>query len=182
MKKKSLHFDKNEENNYDNEYEFKIKLFAKKHNYNLIDDKVIQFAISLKNEIISSLEKNASKSDRIKIKNIKWIEKYLDGIHENLIERKMRISTLIKKHKDFVYTSNRDLVARPLGKRNILSRRKWIWIRDQYHLLKEKKTVHTNEEYSRLIRSELFKNKPDFWEGNIYEIDTITDILNRQNW
>ena len=182
MKKKSLNFDKNEDNGYINEYDLKIKLFATKHNFNLIDDKVIQFAISLKNEIIDSLEKNDSRSDRNKIKHIKWIEKYLDGIHENLLERKMRIPTLIKKHKDFVYTSNKDLVARPLGKRNILSRRKWIWIRDQYHILKKKKTVHTNEEYSRLIRSILFKNKPDFWEGNIYEIDTITDIINRQNW
>ena len=48
--------------------------------------------------------------------------------------------------------------------------------------LKKKKIVNTNEEYSRLIRSELFKNKPDFWEGNIYEIDTIKKILDRQNW
>ena len=42
--------------------------------------------------------------------------------------------------------------------------------------------ANTNEEYSRLIRSELFKKKPEFWEGNIYELDTIKDILDRQNW
>ena len=47
---------------------------------------------------------------------------------------------------------------------------------------KKKNIVNTNEEYSRLIRSELLKNKPDFWEGSIYEIDTIKDILDRQNW
>ena len=182
MKIFSLNFDKNKEQDYDNEYEFKIKSFAIKHNYNFFDDKVIQYTISLKNEIIDSLEKNSSNSDKIKVKYIKWIEKYLDEIHENLIERKMKISTTIKKQKDFVYISNRNLVARPLGKRNILSRRKWIWIRDQYHRLKKKKIANTNEEYSRMIRSELLKNKPQFWEGNIYEIETIKNILDRQNW
>ncbi len=136
----------------------------------------------MKNEIINSLDRNSSNADKIKLKYIKWIEKYLDDIHENLIKRKMKISTTIKKQKSFVYTSKRNLIARPLGKRNILSRRKWIWIRDQYHFLKKKNIANTNEEYSRLIRSELFKNKPDFWEGNIYEIGTIKEILDRQNW
>ena len=182
MKDSFPEFDKSEGHDYDNEYEFKIKSFAEKYNYSLFDDRVFQYAISLKNEIIDSLEKDSSKSDEIKINYIKWIEKFLDGIHENLIEQKIKISTIIKKQKDFVYSSKKTLVARPLGKRNILSRRKWIWIRDQYHLLKKKKAAHTNEEYSRLIRSELFKNKPDFWEGNIYEIETIKDILDRQNW
>ena len=182
MKNSSSNFDKNEKHDYDNEYEFKIKSFVIKHNCNFFDDRVIKYAIRLKNEIINSLDKNSSNADKIKVKYIKWIEKYLDDVHENLIERKMRISTTIKKQKDFVYTSNRNLIARPLGKRNILSRRKWIWIRDQYHFLKKKNIANTNEEYSRLIRSELFKNKPDFWEGNIYEIDTIKDILDRQNW
>ena len=182
MKNSFSNLDKNEKYDYDNEYEFKIKSFALKHNFNFFDDNVIQYTISLKNEIINSLEKNSSSSDKIKVKNIKWIEKYLDKIHENLIDRKMKIPTTIKKQKDFVYTSNKNLVARPLGKRNILSRRKWIWIRDQYHFLKKKNIANTNEEYSRLIRSELFKNKPDFWEGNIYQVDTIKEILDRQNW
>ena len=182
MKDFSSNFDKKEKHGYDNEYEFKIKSFAIKNNYNFFDDKVIQYAINLKNEIILSLEKNSSSSDKIKVKYIKWIEKYLDKIHENLIERKMKVPTTIKKQKDFVYTSNKNLVARPLGKRNILSRRKWIWIRDQYYYMKKKKIASTNEQYSKLIRSELFKNKPYFWEGNIYEVETIKDILDRQNW
>ena len=182
MKNSSSNFDKKENHDYDNEYELKIKSFAIKHNCNFFDDKVIKYAIRLKNEIINSLDRNSSNADKIKVKYIKWIEKYLDDVHENLIERKMKISTTIKKQKDFVYTSNKNLIARPLGKRNILSRRKWIWIRDQYHFLKKKNIANTNEEYSRLIRSELFKNKPDFWEGNIYEIGTIKEILDRQNW
>ena len=50
-----------------------------KNNYNFFDDKVIQYTISLKNEIIDSLEKTfliRIKSN--KVKYIKWIEKYLD--------------------------------------------------------------------------------------------------------
>ena len=180
MKNSFSIFDENKEN--DNEHESKIQSFISRHNYNVFDDKVIQYIIRLKNEIIDSLEKKSSKSDKIKVQQIKWIEKYLDGIHELMIEKKMRISTIIKKQKDFVYTSNRNLIGRPLGKRNILSRRKWIWIRDQYHIIKKKKVANTNEEYSRLIRSELFKNKPEFWEGSIYEIETIIDILDKQNW
>ena len=182
MKNSSSNFDKNDKNDYDNEYEYKIKSFAIKNDYNLFHDKVIKYAITLKNDIINSLDRNFSKSDKIKVMYIKWIEKHLDEIHENLIERKMKIPTILKKQKDFVYTLNRNLVARPLGKRNILSRRKWIWIRDQYYSLKKKNIANTNEEYSRLIRSELFKKKPEFWEGNIYELDTIKDILDRQNW
>ena len=180
MKSFFLNLDKNKD--HYNEYELKIKSFVMEQDYNFFDDRVIQYAISLKNEIIGSLKKDSSKSDKIKVENIKWIEKYIDAIHEYLIEKKMKISTIIKKQKSFVYTSNRILVGRPLGKRNILSRRKWIWIRDQFHLLKKKKVAHTNEEYARLIRSELFKNTPDFWEGSIYEIETITDILDRQKW
>jgi len=182
MKNSSSNFDKNEKHNYANKYEFKIKSFAIKNNYNFFDDKVIQYTISLKNEIIDSLDKNSSNSVKNKVKYIKWIEKYLDKIHENLIKRKMKIPITLKKQKDFVYTSNRNLVARPLGKRNILSRRKWIWIRDQYYHLRKKEIANTNDEYSRLIRSELLKNKPYFWEGNIYEVETIKDILDRQNW
>ena len=56
---------------------------------------------------LSKSRKNSSNSDKIKVKYIKWIEKYLDEVHENLIERKMKISTIIKKQKDFVYTSNK---------------------------------------------------------------------------
>ena len=60
----------------------------------------------------------------------------------------MKIPTSIKKQKDFVYTSNKNLKLGPLGKEIFFPRRKWIWIRDQYRHLKEK-IAHTNEEYSR---------------------------------
>ena len=138
MKNSSSNFDKNGENDYDNEYELKIKSFSIKYDYNFFDDKVIQYAVSLKNEIINSLEKNSSKSDNIKVRYIKWIEKHLDEIHEYLIEKNKNTYN-IKETKRFCLYLNQNLVARPLGKRNILSRRKWIWIRNQYQLLKKKK-------------------------------------------
>ena len=47
---------------------------------------------------------------------------------------------------------------------------------------KKKKVAHTTEEYARLIRSELFKNRPEFWEGNVYKTKTISEILDKQNW
>ena len=172
----------NQEFDCENEYYFKIKSFAAEHEYSFFNSEVIKFAISLKNEIIGDLKKDSSKSDKIKVEHIKWIEKYLDGVHDFMIQQKIKIPIIIKKQKSFVYTSNKNLIARPLGKRNILSRRKWIWIRDQYYKLKEKKVAYNPEEFAKLIRSQLFKEKPEFWDGNIYELETITDIIKRQKW
>lgn len=136
----------------------------------------------MKNDIISSLKKTPSKIGQNKIGYIKWIENYIDEAHEHLIKQKMKVPALIKKQKNYVYISNKNLVARHLGKRNILSRRKWIWLRDKYYYFKKKKVAHTTEEYARLIRSELINDKPEFWEGNIYETKTISIIINKQNW
>ena len=136
----------------------------------------------MKDDIISSIKKTPSEIDQNKIGYIKWIENYIDEAHEYLIEQKMKVPALIKKQKYYVYASYKGLVARHLGKRNILSRRKWIWIRDKYYYFKKKNVAYTNEEYARLIRSELFKNKPEFWEGNIYETKTISEIIDKQNW
>ena len=172
----------NKEYDCENEYDFKINSFAEKHDYNFWDEEVIEYAIKIKTEIISSLEKDSSNSDKIKVDHIKWIEKYLNNIHDFMIQQKMQISILIKKHKNFVYTTNAKLIGRPLGKRNTQSRRKWLWIRDQYYKLKEKKIAHTNEEYARLIRSQLFKRKPDFWGENIYTLETMIEIIRKQKW
>ena len=165
-----------------NEYKHKIESYAAEHEYNFFDYKVIVYAIGLKDDLISSFKKKPLKIDQNKIGHIKWIENYIDQAHEYLIEKKMKVPALIKKQKNYVYTSNKDLVARHMGKRNILSRRKWIWIRDKYYFYKKKKVAHTTEEYARLIRSELFKNRPEFWEGNVYKTKTISEILDKQNW
>ena len=165
-----------------NEYKHKIESYAEEHGYKFFDDEVIVYAIGVKDDIVSSLKKTPSKIDQNKIGYIKWIENYIDEAHEYLIKQKMKVPALIKKQKNYVYTLNKDLVARHLGKRNILSRRKWIWLRDKYYYFKKKKVARTTEDYAKLIRSELFKNKPEFWEGNIYKTKTISEILDKQNW
>ena len=58
----------------ENEYEFRIKSLTEKHDYNFLDDEVIEYAIEIKNEIISSLEKNSSKSETLKISIVEIIE------------------------------------------------------------------------------------------------------------
>ena len=40
---------------------------------NFFDDEVIKYAISLKNEIITELDKKSSKSDKIRLKHIKSV-------------------------------------------------------------------------------------------------------------
>ena len=92
------------------------------------------------------------------------------------------ISILIKKQKNYVYTTSAKLPGRPLGKRNVLARRKWIWIRDQYFKLKKKKVADTTEEFAILIRSQLFKEKPEFWGKNIYTLERMKDLIKKQKW
>ena len=172
----------NEKYDCENEYEFKIKSFAKKQQFNFFEDEVIAFALSLKDELIDELDNTSSKSDKIRCEHIKWIEKYLDGIHDFLIQQKMDIPKVLENHKAFIYRSDKGKVGRPSGKRNELTTRKYIWIRDQYHILINNRRGHTLEERARLIRSELLKNKPEFWDNHIYALKTIMDIIKKQKW
>mgnify|MGYP001188115163 CR=1 FL=1 len=87
MKNSSSSLYKNEKHDYDNEYEFKIKSFAIKHNYNLFDDKVIQYAISLKDMIIDSLEKNSSNSDKTKLNVLRKFGYFIREDQEDTILR-----------------------------------------------------------------------------------------------
>ena len=50
-------FDPKTGENYDckNEYEFKIKSFTQKQQFNFFDDEVIEYALSLKKELINEL-------------------------------------------------------------------------------------------------------------------------------
>ena len=166
----------------ENEYEFKIKSFSDRQQSNFFEDEVIEYALSLKKELIDELDKNSSKSDKIRCEHIKWIEKYLDGIHDFLIQQKMDIPKVLENHKAFIYhTGKRDL-GRPPGKRNKLTTRKYIWIRDKHQILLDNKKAHTIEESARLIRSQLLKKKPDFWDNHIYALKTIMDIIKKQKW
>ena len=167
---------------FENEYELQIKLFADKHQCLQFDDEAIDFALSLKKELIDELDKDSSKSDKIRCEHIKWIEKYLDGIHDFLIQQKMDIPKVLENHKAFIYRTGKRKVGRPSGKRNKLTTRKYIWIRDKHQILLDNKKAHTIEESARLIRSQLLKKKPDFWDNHIYALKTIMDIIKKQKW
>ena len=172
----------NEKYDCENEYEFKIKSFAQKQQLNFFDDEVIEYALSLKNELIDELDKNSSKSDKIRCEHIKWIEKYLDGIHDFLIQQKMDIPKVLENHKAFIYRTSKRKVGRPKGKGNKLTIKKYNWVRDKHHFLMDKRKVHTIDESARLIRSHLKKEKPNFWDDDIYALSTIVDIIKKQKW
>ena len=178
------YFDPSNKKEYlcDNNYEFKIKSFTESKQHDFFDVDVIEYALSLKDEIIGELDKNSSKSDKIRIEHIRWIEKYLDGIHGFLIEQKLDLPQILEKHRSFIYQTGKRKAGRPKGKRNALTIEKYDWIRNKYYILKKNKRAHTIDEHARLIRNELLKNKPDFWDDHTYELETIIDILKKQKW
>lgn len=50
----------NKEYSYENEYDLKIQIYMESSDLNFFDDEVIEYAISLKNEIITELDKKSS--------------------------------------------------------------------------------------------------------------------------
>lgn len=166
----------------ENEYEFKIKSFSDRRQSNFFEDEVIEYTLSLKNELIDELKKDSSKSDKIRCEHIKWIEKYLDGIHDFLIQQKMNIPKVLENHKAFIYRTGKRKVGRPPKTRGKLTTKKYNWIRDKHHFLMDKRKAHTTEESARLILSQLHKKKPDFWDDKIYALSTIVDIIKKQKW
>ena len=128
----------------ENEYEFKIKSFAQKQQLNFFDDEVIEYALSLKRELIDELDMNSSKSDKIRCDHIKWIEKYLDGIHDFLIQQKMDIPKVLENHKAFIYLTSKRKVGRPKGKGNKLTAKKYNWVREQFYILVKNRKGHTS--------------------------------------
>ena len=181
---KNSYFDPETNKEYlcDNEYEFKIISFTDSKQHSHFDVEVIEYALSLKDELIGELDKNSSKSDKIRIEHIKWIEKYLNGIHDFLIQQKLDIPQILEKHRSFIYRTGKRKVGRPKGKRNANTIKMYNWIRDKYHFLKKNKLAHTYDEHARLIRSQLLKKSPDFWNDKIQELVTIRDILKKQKW
>ena len=99
---------------YEKKYDLKIQKFFKSNDLNFFDDEVIEYAISLKNEIITELDNKSSKSDKIRLKHIKWIEKYVDGIHDFLIQEKMSVPQVLENHKPFV-SQRGQKTGRPSG-------------------------------------------------------------------
>ena len=164
---------------YENEYELKIKLFLAENEYNFFDDEVIEYAIKIKSNIIDDLENNNSKSDKIRVKHIKWVENYIEGIHDFIIQHKIEIPKALENHKTFVYQTGKKTVGRPKG-RSKQTDAKYHWVGERFYSLKKNKLAHTIEEHAKIIRSLLKTKKPDFG-GDIYEIETIVDIIKKKN-
>ena len=141
----------------ENEYEFKIKSFAKKQQLNFFDDEVIEYALSLKKELIEELDKNSSKSDKIRCEHIKWIEKYLDGIHDFLIQQKMNVPKILENDKTFVYSKGKK-TGRPRGStKRTIDRYKKVF--KQYTILKKKFPSYKKAELYELLASRDYDSK-----------------------
>ena len=92
------------------------------------------------------------------------------------------LTDLLKAVRHGFPKNNSRIVGRPPGKRNRSTIKRYNWIRDKYYLLKKKNIAHTHEEYACLIRSELREKSPEAFDGDIYSISTIVDIIKKQKW
>ena len=147
----------NEKYDCENEYEFKIKSFVQKQQFNFFEDEVIEYALSLKNELIDELDNASSKSDKIRCEHIKWIEKYLDGIHDFLIQQKMDIPKVLDNHKAFIYETEKK-TGRPRGStKRTIDRYKKVF--HQYTILKKKYSSHKKTELYELLASKDYDSK-----------------------
>ena len=72
--------------------------------------------------------------------------------------------------------------GRPKGAKNKTTIKKYIYIRDKYYFCKKNSIGHTLDEISSLIRSELIKDKPDWWTSEIYTLNTIKDVIKKRKW
>ena len=158
----------NEKYYCENEYEFKIKSFIQKQQFNFFEDEVIAFALSLKNELIDELDNASSKSDKIRCEHIKWIEKYLDGIHDFLIQQKIDIPKVLENHKTFIYSKGKK-TGRPLGStKRTIDRYKKVF--HQYTILKKKFPSYKKTQLYELLASRDYDSKT-------YSRRTIRNII-----
>ena len=72
--------------------------------------------------------------------------------------------------------------GRPKGLKNKITFKKYIYIRDKYYFCKKNSYGHTLDEISSLIRSELIKDKPEWWTSEIYTLNTIKDVIKKRKW
>ncbi len=165
-----------------NEYELKINSFTKSKQYKFFDKEVIEYVISLKDEIITELKKDSSKSDNLKIKHIRWIENYLDRIHNYLIKEKLMIPNSIKKHEEFTYITSKKLVERPFWKKKSLTVKKYDWMKEKYEHLKKTRPTNSIDGHARSIRNHILKDRPDFWDNHTYALETIINIIKNEKW
>ena len=150
--------EKNKERTFENNYEYRIAEFKANNAYNFWDDEVIEYAIEIKNEIISSLEENSSKSDKIKVNYIKWIEKYIHGIHEFLIEHNFKVPKLLEDRKIFIHQTGKKKVGRPQGlTKRTIDRYKKVF--HYFTSLKKKYPSYKKIELYELLASRDFDSK-----------------------
>ena len=153
---------------YEKKYDLKIQKFKESNDFVFFDDEVIEYAISLKNEIITELDNKSSKSDKIRLKHIKWIEKYVDGIHDFLIQEKMSVPQVLENHKPFV-SQRGQKIGRPKGyTERTIKRYKKIF--QTYIILKKKFSSEKNIRIYELLAAKDYDSKT-------YSRRTIKNII-----
>ena len=113
-------------------------------------------------------------------KNFKIIDKdgkkiYDSELVQNAIEE-LGKNVIFKKPK------RKKGSGRPKGLKNKTTLKKYIYIRDKYYFCKKNSYGHTLDEISSLIRSELIKDKPEWWTSEIYTLNTIKDVIKKRKW
>lgn len=167
----------------ENDYDFEIQEYRDLNgNLNYFDDEVIDYVISLKNQIINRLDKNNSNSDEIKVEHIKWFEKYLKEVHDHLIQHNVEIHPPLENLKPFKYSTSKKSPGRPKRSQNKLTAKKYDWIRRMFERQKNESLAHTRNEHAKRIRSILKTKPPEFWDKHIYSIETIKDIIKKRKW
>ena len=141
----------------ENEYEFKIKSFSDRVQSNFFENEVIEYALSLKDELINELDNDSSKSDKIRCEHIKWIEKHLDGIHDFLIQQKINVPKILENDKTFIYSKGKK-TGRPRGStKRTIDRYKKVF--KQYTILKKKYSSYKKAELYELLASRDYDSK-----------------------
>ena len=85
----------------ENQYDYLIQQFCELKQYVKHEEEVIDFAFSLRDELINDLE---NKDDTIRLKNIKWIDdEYLFRTKDFLIAQKLPIHERLIGFKSFKY-------------------------------------------------------------------------------
>ena len=164
----------------ENDYDYQIRKFRDDQQCLFFDNEVIDFAFALRDELINDLE---GKDDTIRLKYIKWIEdRYLLYTKDYLILHSFSIPERLVGFKSFKYKGYKKVNrgGRPTGKsRQTILRHNYIM--EKFTRYKERFT-DTQEEIAASIHSELAKNRPPFWTGNIYKKSTILKVIKNKLW
>ena len=171
----------NKVKSYDNWYDYRVSEFREENNYSFWDEEVIEFPVELKKKIIRNLDNNSSKSDKMRVGYIKWIENYIYGIHDFIIQNNWEVPSILEEQKRFIYQTGKKKVGRPKGRSEQTDKR-YHWILKKWLHQKKNKLATTYDDHAGLIRSQLKNNKPEFWEGDIYSKETIIDIIKKKKW